>query len=77
MIIKPETKKLLQELGRHQHGYALKTYLNDALKELNDVRKIESWEETKGRQFAIKVIEDLFNFMADTKEQKKQGNQYV
>jgi len=77
MIITPEINELLQQLSRTAHGQALIKFLNQAKEELNNVKTIESWDETLGRKSAIKMIDDLFSFMGEKKVEIKNKNQYT
>lgn len=70
MIIPNETNDTLKELANTHYGVALRDFLNQAIDEIGDIRKTESWEETQGRKFALQVIEDLFGFL----QIKEQGN---
>lgn len=42
-------------------GKALKELMESAYEELSDVTTIGSLEEMKGRQFAIKVLDNIFS----------------
>ena len=77
MIISPEINELLQQLPRTAYGQALIKFLNQAKEELNNVKTIESWDETLGRKSAIKMIDDLFSFMGEKKVEIKNKNQYT
>lgn len=76
MILKPETKELLLQLSKSPYGRALQEYLHSALDEIRDITTTKSWEETQGRQFAVKLILDLFSSMQEKKVQEKTKNQY-
>jgi hypothetical protein len=75
-MIKSETKKLLEELGRNQYGKALREFLNEKREEINDIRSSKSWEETLGRGFALELIDTLFVFMTEKKEVSRNKNNY-
>jgi hypothetical protein len=78
MRIKPDTRKLLEELAKHHYGRALRDYLETAILELKDVTKAKSWDETLGRQLAVKTLEDLFGVISEKKSPvDKSKNQYV
>lgn len=59
----PEIIKILKEMGGTQYGNALQVYLEGEYSKIADVRNAESWEETLGRKLAVKVLDELFNFM--------------
>ncbi len=63
MMMKPETKDLLAQLGSTSYGKALQDYLEVSLTEIGDITKPNTWEETLGRRFAVKLIRDLFALM--------------
>lgn len=69
-------KKILNDLGRTDFGRALKVYLEEKKEEIGDITTAQSWEDTKGKQIALKVIKELFSFMAEKKDERIK-NQYV
>jgi hypothetical protein len=76
-MISPESRKLLEELGKTQFGRALIEYLNDEMEEIADVRNSKTWEETLGRQIALGVIDKLFTFMVERNVVDKSKNRYT
>lgn len=60
----PELKELLNNLGKSSYGAALQEYLNLKYEELNDVLKATE-QDLRGRQFAIKIMNELFGFLGD------------
>lgn len=75
-MISPEIRSALNDLPSTHYGKALKLFLDDKLKELQDVRDCKSWEETLGRQYAVKIVDELFSFMREQKNTEKSKNQY-
>ncbi len=75
-MIKPETKQTLEALAQTQYGQALQEYLDEEFELLNDIQTCKSWEETIGRQLALKSLEHLFSFMALRPKLGKGKNQY-
>lgn len=71
-----EQKQLLRELSRSAHGVALREFLDEKLKDIGDVTKCESWEDTLGRRHAILLIRDLFSFLEEEKPAEKIPHQY-
>lgn len=71
-----DTQKLLEELGKTPYGDALKKYLAEELKEIGDVSKASSWEDTIGRQYAIKLVNKLFSFLSPKETVKKKKTSY-
>jgi hypothetical protein len=65
-----DTKQKLMELNNTSYGKALREYLDSQLKEIQDITKAKTWEETQGRQLAVKLIHDLFRFMEAKKVDK-------
>lgn len=76
-MLTPEQKKILSELKNTQFGQALRAFLDIQLDELNDITAAKSWDETLGRQHAVKVIKKLFAFMEEKKVTDKMKNQYM
>lgn len=75
-MITPEQRKLLSEISNTSYGKALLTYLDYSLAELKDITKTKSWDETLGRQYAVKYIEDLFAMMREKKVNPPKTSQY-
>lgn len=76
-MIKPEHKELLAQLGANQFGKALRAFLDEKVWELQSVRNASDWEDVKGKQKALKIIDELFYFMKEKKEITKDKNPYV
>lgn len=76
-MISVEHKKLLSELKHTQYGVALKIFLESELEELSDITTSKTWQETVGRQKAVRMIRRLFSFMEEKKTTDKTKNQYV
>jgi hypothetical protein len=77
MIIPKELADTLQELNGTYYGQALRQVLEMKKNEWNNVKTIESWEETQARKFAIIFIDELFSFMEQKKVETKSKNQYT
>jgi hypothetical protein len=75
-MISIEQKKILEQLGSSMYGKVLREYLEEKIKELNDVRTVNSWEETLGRKYSVNLIKDLFGIIEERKETTKQNNPY-
>lgn len=76
-MIKPQNRKLLEELGRNVHGQALREYLNEELKHLDSVSLLpdENFEIIgKSRKEAVGIIRELFNFMEEKKTVENKNN---
>ena len=67
---------ILNGMATTQYGQALKVLLDEELKELGDVENATSWDDTLGRQHAVKIIKRLFVFMEPKKKVDKSQNQY-
>lgn len=72
-----ENKKLLEALDKTPYGKALKEFLDEQYADIADIRKSQSWEETLGRKFALKVLEDLFATMKGNGVKERAKNQYT
>lgn len=81
-MIRPETKVLLEQLGKNQFGHALREFLEEKRLEIKDSTNIpkgtaeEMAAEVIGRQFAIALIKDLFAFMEERKPLGTSKNKY-
>lgn len=71
-MITPDKKQLLESLSSSQYGLVLKEYLEEEMKELQDISNATSWDDTQGRQKAVAIIKKLFSFM-ERKEQVDKG----
>ena len=72
-----QIRQLLNELPNTAHGQALGVYLHDQYDKMNDVNLCTSWEDTRGRQIAIKMLEDIFKFMKPDTIITKTKNPYT
>lgn len=77
MIIDKNTEDTLKQMSKTIYGQALISYLDQARKELDSVSKTRTFDELLGKQYAIKVIDDLFVFMGDREVSTKPKNQYT
>lgn len=75
-MTKEERKKQLLALNGTIYGEALKEELKEQIAYIESVRDTKSWEETQGRKFALKVLEDIFAYLIDKKTNQRNGNQY-
>lgn len=64
-MITPENRELLEGLRNTNYGKALKELLDEKLEEIGNIKSCKSWEETLGRQYALKLIDDIFSFMKE------------
>lgn len=69
-------KNLLYELPKTSHGKALKEYLDEQIKEVNDVTGVVTLEDVKGKQIAVKILKKIFAFLGDKSVDVKPKNQY-
>jgi hypothetical protein len=75
-MISQEQRQVLQELGKTQYGQALRALLNEKLADIKDISNTKTWEETLGRQFAVRLIKDIFSFMEEKISPSKESKQY-
>lgn len=67
----PNEKKMLTELSSIPHGIVLRALIDKKMNFLRDVTLAKTWDETLGRQYAVKVLEDIISYMdADNAEPK-------
>ena len=68
---------LLKNLGENdKYGPALEDWLSEEIEKMKDVSSVESWEETLGRQEALKLIDKLRKFLFRKPPKKKQRIKY-
>jgi hypothetical protein len=67
-MISPENTKLLSELKHTNYGKALKEFLDEKYKEINNVAYCTSWDDTLARTKAIKILDDIFSFMKEKQD---------
>lgn len=65
-MIKPETSKLLEEMGKGPYGVALREVLEEELKEIGDIQKATSWDDTLARQKSTAALKKIFSFLNKT-----------
>lgn len=61
----PSNKQLLQEMKQTNYGRALQELLDEKYEELSNVKNCKSWDDTLGRQHAVRILDDIFSFMRD------------
>lgn len=76
-MMTPENIALLQELGKLNHGKALKALLREHLDNMNDLTTCETWEEAQGRKHAIAVIKDIQSKLEERPERVDRRPTYV
>lgn len=67
-MISPDDHELLRQLSRTPYGRALRHYLDEKYAEIGNISTTKSWDETLGRQFALKFLQELFALMEDEKK---------
>ena len=77
MIVPQDVEEILKQIPGTLYGQALNVYLGQAREELNDITKITTFEELLGKQYSLKVINDLFKIMENNKVETKIKNQYI
>ena len=75
-MIEEKHKTTLKELGNTHYAESLRIFLKEEYDKIRDVRNAKSYEETIGRQLALKTLDDLFKFLNDEKVDKVSKNQY-
>ena len=60
----------LKQLAQSDFGKMLIDYLDEKIKDLGNITKIRTFEELVGRQEAVKVLKELFNFLEKGREIK-------
>lgn len=72
-----DQKKLLNDLKNSPYGRALLAFLKEEYDKINDVDKIESWDDALGRKYALKTLKKLFSFIEDNHQPRSNNNQYL
>ncbi len=79
-MISPEHKKILQEMNSTQYGAVLKIWLEEKRQQIESVvnipKEADFAAEVKGRQMALVLLEEIFNFMEATGRKQKDVSQY-
>ena len=70
-MISPDQRKILNDLGKTQYGFALRKYLKEKYEKINDISSVTTWEETLGRQYALKTLKEIFSFIDDGTDAKR------
>ena len=73
----PEKQQILKEMRKSSQGEALRSLLNEALVELGDVTKCDSWEDTLARAHSKRFIEQTFSFLQKPEEKKSRRESYL
>lgn len=76
-MVSPEIRRQLLDLSTSQLGNALKEYLNDKYSEIGDITKVQTWEETLGKKYALEVLKEIFQFLERKETVEKSRNQYT
>lgn len=73
--MKPESKKLLEELPRTTYGKALQEYLDEEVAKIDTVKGAKglSHDQLVGREIALEIVEKLFYFMGQANPQPGKG----
>lgn len=66
----------LKELGGTHYGETLRLFLKEEYDKIRDVRNSKSFEDTIGRQLALKTLDDLFKFLNNENIGKVSKNTY-
>ena len=67
-MITPQYREILDGIKATQYGRGLREFLDEEKLKLNNVKTLESWDETLGRKYAVKIIDTLFAFLVDNKK---------
>lgn len=74
--MKPEIKELLYQLPNTAHGQALKVFLDAEFDAINDVFDIQTLEDAKGKQIALKTLNKIFSFYKGTSNPQREHGKY-
>lgn len=77
MIINKDVEDILKQIPGTLYGQALTVLLEQYKAELNNVNKITTMDELLGKQYALKLIDDIFKFMDNKRVETKNKNQYI
>ena len=60
----------IKQLAKSDLGEALVEWLDDQIKQMVDVTQMKNWEEVLGKQEAVKILRELFNFLVRVREDR-------
>lgn len=63
-------KSQLEQLAKSDFGKVLIDYLDEKIKEMTDITKIETQKELTGKKNAVKILRELFSFLKKERENK-------
>jgi len=75
--MKTETRETLLSMKNSVYGKAIKEFLEENLEKIGDINSCESWEETLGRKYSLRLLKDLFAFLEDKPEKQSKANPYI
>ena len=75
-MISEQSKQTLLTLKNSAHGRALTELVEDALKELDNVSTITSWDDALGRKHAKEVVKKILYFLDIEKKVENSKNIY-
>ena len=75
--MKQETRETLLGIKNSAYGKAIREFLEENLDKIGDINSCESWEETLGRKYALRLLKDLFSFLEDKPDKQSKTNPYI
>jgi DNA-binding transcriptional regulator GbsR (MarR family) len=76
---KEDRDQILENLAKNRQGEALLDWITEEIQNLSDVEKFKTWDETLGKQYAVKLLRKLFKFLEKKKKpiSSKEPNPYL
>lgn len=69
-MLTPEEKIMLTDLSTMPHGLVLQKLIKSEIADLKDVTTAKNWEETLGKQYAVKTLEKIISYIEADKPTK-------
>lgn len=76
-MTREDRRRLLEELGKTNHGKALREFLAERRETIGDITSCKNWEEAVGRQFALVLLKEMFSFLDEKPSTPPVHNQYM
>lgn len=74
-----DTKHLdnLKELGQNHYGLSLIAFLEEEYSKIDTVKGVKSFDECRGRELSIEILDKLFSFLGNKKIEKIKRSHYT
>lgn len=76
-MMTPEKRQILLELGKSSQGKVLREFLEERYLAIGDITTCKNWEDAVGRQHALILLKEIFNFLEDKQPPQGTKSQYT